>query len=211
MLSPGSSQLPLAAYSSSGPSPSDLQLLPITLSALVNAVMVTMALSSGRKLFRVGRWWRAAGTAVGVREQAQAPLPLLMFAWCMTLVTGLLRPPLHPGALRQSQRWRGWPPTEGNFLLSLLSHLLPWGNFLILRKMCFPFNKVHGYASTMLIRPLWFRKAKRITLAPGASVHLADTRRESPHAAQTATVSFYPGCSGWGDMLRPVQNCQLSI
>lgn len=142
-------------------------------------------------------------TALAVWEQAQAPAPLLIFPWCIALLTGLLRALLFPGALIRPQH----QPTDwgGTFFFLFLLFCYYEETFCILRKMCFPLRKEHGYRSTAPIWPLWFRKAKRKILAPEALIHLPDTFQGTPQAAP-ATVSLYPAFSGQGNMLWPVQN-----
>lgn len=195
---PGSSHLSLATYSSSALS------LPMTYSSfqfpllLVNAV--TTALSSRRKLFRVGRWWRApvdstssVGTSTGSCDTPHIPL---------------VHSPAHRSPESSAIPWCfDNQPTDwgGTFFFLFLLICYYEETFCILRKMCFPLRKEHGYRSTTPIWPLWFRNAKRKTLAPEALIHLPDTFQGSPQAAP-ATVSLYPAFSGQGNMLWLVQN-----
>lgn len=152
---------PLAHHSCLWPLTAAVRSLPTSYSSfqsllvLVSAVMVTMALSSRRKLFRVGRWWRAAGdssSSAGTRTGSSAPPHVLLVhdpahrapesspaPWCFETISAL-------GMLARR--------LKGNVLPSVLTHLLLQGNFLILRKMCFPLKKVHRYGSTTLIWPL---------------------------------------------------------
>lgn len=142
-------------------------------------------------------------TALAVWEQAQAPVTLFMFLWYITLLAGLLRALLFPGAFIQPQH----QPTDwgGTFFFLFLLICYYEETFCILSKMCFPLRKVHGYRSATLIWLMWFRKAKRKTLATGALIHLPDTLQGSPQAAPAA-VSLYPAFSGRGNMLCLVQN-----
>lgn len=100
-------------------------------------------------------------------------------------------------------------PLRHNFVF-LLTHLSLWGNFLILRKICFLLKKVRRHWSATLMWPLQFRKVKQ------KSIGFWSIIPPCPHTPQEfpwtpATQSLYPGFSGQGMFSGEFKNSQLSI
>ena len=124
MLFPGSSQLLLATYSSSALSPHNLQLLPIALSASKccdgddGSEQQEEAVQSG-KVMKSSRYSSSsAGTSTGSSAPPHVPLvhdpahrapESSSTPWCFETIS----------ALERLARW-----LRGNFLLSVLTHLL---------------------------------------------------------------------------------------
>lgn len=133
-------------------------------------------------------------------EQAQGPLALLMFLWCIALSTVLLRAPLCPGGLWQSQHWKSWPADWGGTIFPFLLFCYYEETFFS-GKYVFHLRK---YNCTDMATVIWESKEKIIgTWGVGPPCWL--TPWGSPHAAP-ARAALYPRSSGWGDMLWAVQN-----